>query len=395
MPSVLFINRVFPPDEGATGQLLAELAVEMAKAGWQVTVVAGNAALTQAVHSSIVTSRVAGLPFSRASMWRRALSYLSLYPALLWRVLRLPRHDFVITLTDPPLHLALAPIIRATKGSRLLHWAQDLYPEVAEELQAIRRHGGLASILRRISTWSLQRHDAVIAVGRCMAGRLRQRGVPAERLRVVPNWSLQAPATEVAPEPEAFRRTQGWEHRFVVMYSGNLGLAHPFEAILNAIEILGKKEPRILFVLVGEGSQLVKLRQRLATAPNVCFLPRQPISLVGTTLRAADVHLASMFEHLAGLVVPSKVYGIVVAERPCVFLGPQESEAARLLRDHKCGLVLPSGDGEGLANVLLEWSHNPAALESMRANARQVAPQLGVGPALQSFQEVLGSVAKG
>src|SRR5262245_14576344 len=130
--SVLFLNRVYPPADGATGQLLAELAPELVKAGWQVTVVTSrsNAAVAPSeVIAGVRVERVRGLSFSRACHWKRALSYLALYPALLWRALRLPRADVIVTMTDPPLHLGLGPVLQWIKGSRLVHWAQDLYPE--------------------------------------------------------------------------------------------------------------------------------------------------------------------------------------------------------------------------------------------------------------------------
>src|SRR5437762_833866 len=104
--SVLFVNRVYPPGQGATGELLAELAEAMAQRGWRVTVIAsrppGVAARTE-THNGVTLEWIGGVPFTRRSHWRRALSYLSLYPAMWWRALRLPRHSTVVLLTDPPM----------------------------------------------------------------------------------------------------------------------------------------------------------------------------------------------------------------------------------------------------------------------------------------------------
>ncbi len=332
--------------------------------------------------------RVRSLPFTRSSLWKRALSYASLYPAIFWRVMRLPRHDVVVTLTDPPLQLTLGPFIKLFKRSRLVHWAQDLYPEVAEELKVFRRKGAVASTLRRASTWSLKRYDGIVAVGSCMKTRFKQRGFGDLQVTVIPNWSL-AQNGDSPPDASGFRKAHGWEDRFVVMYSGNLGLAHPFEGIIDAIHRLRARQPRIFFVLVGQGPQLAAVREKLGDADNVQLLPHQPIALLATCLRAADVHLASMFEQTCGLVVPSKVYGIITAERPCVFLGPAESEAARLLKENGCGVVLASSDGEALADLLVGWSETPSLMEKMRENARKLAPELGLRPALAAFQQVL------
>src|SRR4051794_38407231 len=149
MKSILFINRIYPPDSGATGQLLAELAEALAREGWRVTVMAagGNEDSRSAINDSpIRVHRVRALPFTRASHWQRALSYASLYPALLWRVLRLPRHDIVVTLTDPPLQIVLGPAIKLFKRGRLVHWAQDVYPELAEELGVLRKNALAARV---------------------------------------------------------------------------------------------------------------------------------------------------------------------------------------------------------------------------------------------------------
>ena len=152
--SILFINRVYPPAEGATGTLLAELAGELAQAGWRVTVVTSRTSPQQPRSETVAgvrVERVSGLPFTRASHWRRALSYLSLYPALLWRAWRLPRHEVVVALTDPPLLLVPGALLAWSKRSRLLHWAQDLYPELAEEMGVLRKDGSLARALRETS----------------------------------------------------------------------------------------------------------------------------------------------------------------------------------------------------------------------------------------------------
>ena len=179
-PSILFLNRVYPPAEGATGQLLAELATALVQRGHRVTVVTaepGTGRKPSEPVDGVRIERVRGLPFTRASHWRRALSYLSLYPALLWRALRLPRVDVVVTLTDPPLLLLLGVLLKIFKGSRHIHWAQDLYPELAEEMKVLPPGGLIARTLRGLSTGGLRHADRVIAVGRCMKARLVARGL--------------------------------------------------------------------------------------------------------------------------------------------------------------------------------------------------------------------------
>jgi glycosyltransferase involved in cell wall biosynthesis len=394
---VLFLNRVYPPSDGATGRLLADLAPELVRRGCDVTVVTSHAAgdaPRSAMVEGVRVERVSVLGLNRASHWRRALSYLTVYPALLWRVLRLPRADIVVTMTDPPLLVLLGPVLKWIKGCRLVHWAQDIYPEVAEELGVLPKGGRLATLCAWLSTWASRKHDRIIVVGRCMKERLLRRGLPAASIHVVANWTHHAHPIEHAANP--FRREHGLEGRHVVMYSGNLGLAHPFDAILDAAAGLQSTHPEILFLIVGSGPRLAEVKRKAASRSpgNVRFLPPQPPEKLACSLSAADLHLASMLENLCGLVVPSKVYGILAAGRPCLFLGPKACEAARIVEEFRCGSVTDSGDGEALARCIVEWTLDRERLRDASRRAKEAARKFCLDASAPIFHEILLQAAQ-
>ncbi len=324
---ILFINRVYPPASGVTGQLLADLAPALVEQGFEVTVLTTLPDTAIPVSESIrgvQVERVRGLPFTHDVIWRRMLAYLSLYLALLWRALRLPGSDVVVTMTDPPLLLLLGPIIALCKRSRLVHWAQDIYPEVAEELGVLRRRGVVATICRFVSTFALKRNFKVVVVGRCMKQYLLERRIPPRLLEVIPNWFPGLQAQTDAADGIAFRAEQKLLGKLLLMYSGNFGLAHSFDGILAAARDLQTKRPEILFVLVGDGPRLDELKTKAAelSLNNLLLLPPQPLENVLETLAGADIHLVTMREELCGLVVPSKIYGVLNVGRPCIFIGP-------------------------------------------------------------------------
>lgn len=341
--SILFINRVYPPARGATGQLLAELAAELARAGWQVMI-----------------ARADGISRSN-SYWRRAANYLGAYIVLAWRALRLPRADVVVTMTDPPLQIVLGAAISVLRGSKHVHWAQDIYPELAEKLGVIKEGGLLARILRGISTAAMKRCASAVAIGDCMKQQLLRRGISADKITVIPNWAPRFVAA-TAGEISAFRKEHGLDQHFAVMYSGNIGLAHCFDAILDAAECLQRTDPNIVFVVVGDGPRADTLRQDVTARRlrSFRFIPSQPLDRLGVSLAAGDLHLASMKEELLGLVVPSKVYGPLAAGRPCFFVGPAESEAARVISRCGGGEVFDSLDSAKLADSIRTWANDPA-----------------------------------
>ncbi|MDB6054657.1 MAG: glycosyltransferase WbuB [Verrucomicrobiales bacterium] len=365
LPSVLFINRVYPPQEGATGQLLAELASQLTEKGWAVTIIASGEAFAEDHQGLIRVHRVGGLPFNRSSHLKRAFSYLSLYPKFLIAAWREPRHDLVVTLTDPPLHLVLGPFLKWFKKTKIVHWAQDIYPEIAEELGVLRKGGLVANLLRFVSAFSLRRYEAVVTVGRCMKKRLESRRIPVSRITVIPNWPLESSSSQSDPAGASeFRACHNLNGKFVVMYSGNFGLAHPFEAIVQAVREIAKT-PLIHFVFLGGGPRYEWVREQCRGMANATFLPYQPIKNLNASLGAADIHLACMEQNLEGLVVPSKIYGIMAAAKPCLFLGPAGSEAAQLIHELNCGWNLEMAQFSQLAPILTKLACNPEPLIAM------------------------------
>ncbi len=398
--SLVFINRVYPPDTAATGQLLSQLAASLAAAGWRVTVLTSRttskAPLTE-VTEGVWILRVRGLPFTRSNHLLRAIAYLSLYPAFLWRLIRLPAADVVVTMTDPPMQLVLGLPVKWLKGSRLVHWAQDIYPELAEALGVLRVGGLMSRILRALSNWALSRYDRIVSVGRCMSERLHERGLAPESITVIPNWADTQAIRPINHGTNPLRTEWSLEDRFVVMYAGNLGLAHPVEAILEAAQLLIESAPNTLFLFVGEGPRLSWLSSQAQALQldNVRFLPFQPTEKLAYVLSAADVHLAGMYDRLCGLVVPSKVYGVMAAGRPCLFLGPEGSEIARLIREHDCGAVVPSADGATVAAVLARWQGERQWLEAAGCRARRAAEGSTLADAAAAFAATLRGVCAG
>lgn len=352
MKTYVFINRVYPPVRGATGELLKELAEGLTDADTRVVVVTsrGPSELElpqKETVNGVEIVRVGAPPFTRTSHWRRALSYLGLYPELMWQVWKLGRVDAVISMTDPPLQVA-AVTLAACRARKRIHWAQDVYPELAEELGVIPREGVLARFLRSISTWALRRQDKVVAVGRCMRERLVGRGVDAAKIEVIPNWSAVGEVS--AEQVAAMRERLGWTGKFIALYSGNIGLAHDFGTLAGAARLLEGGGAQMVFA--GEGPRLGELKMATQGLAHVSFLPPQAKEDLSAFLAAADVHLVSVRAGLEGLVVPSKAYGIFAVGRPIIYVGVSDSEVAREILDRCCGAVVPNNDAARLSEEI-------------------------------------------
>lgn len=330
---VVFVNRYFQPDHSATSQIASDLAAHLSARGWDVAAITSRQRyddprarlLPHENWNGVMIHRVWSTRFGRAGLAGRAIDYLTFYASAFFAIRR-ERDAVVVAMTDPPMLSVLATLA----SKRVVNWLQDLFPEVAESL-GIRT----PRFLRRIRDWSLRRAKKNVVLGDLMAAR-----VP--NAAVIHNWA----DANLAPVPMR-------NDAFVVGYSGNLGRAHEFGTIISAMQQL----PHVRFVFTGGGAQLETVRR--AAGANAEFRPYAPRERLSESLSAADAHLVSLQPSLEGLIVPSKFYGILAVARPVVFIGARGGEVARIIEDHRCGVVVEPGDVEGLKRAIARVAEDP------------------------------------
>ena len=207
------------------------------------------------------------------------------------------------------------------RGSRVINWLQDIYPEVATELGVPFIKGPVSALLSSARNASLRKADVNVVVGDRMSEKLSNFGVPSDRTTVIPNWCDDEfdRAYQIGQQPVAGMNGISRD-KFVVGYSGNLGRAHEFETVLAAAERL-RDNPDIIFLFIGGGHQITELARRVESqglGDKFRFLPYQSDEVLKYSLSVPDVHWISLRPAMEGLIVPSKVYGIAAAGRPII-----------------------------------------------------------------------------
>ena len=181
-PSVLLINRVYPPARGASGRMLRDLAREMTRSGWSVTVLTTGEKTFSEKDGGTLVYRVKA-PLNPRGIFSYAHVLLKLFLA----AMKQPRHDLVITLTDPPLLVTIGRHIARKRRCSHMHWCQDLYPDLFPSI-GVKMPQFVLRALSKTARRSMNKSGKVIAVGRCMAKYLAHTGVETGRISMVPNW---------------------------------------------------------------------------------------------------------------------------------------------------------------------------------------------------------------
>lgn len=364
---VVVVTQWFPPEKAA---IPADIAKALAERGHDVTVLTGfpnypggkiydgwrqRAVLHQRVDGYDVC-RVALYPSHDRNVLRRLVNYLSfgLTSTLFgWRLLRSADSVYVY---HPPLTAAFGPwLSRRLGGAPYVLHVQDLWPDSVVEAGLLhsRSTGVVERVLRKACGAVYRRASGVLCIAPTMADMLHDRGVPRERLHVVPNWAAESIFHPV-PRDEDLARELGFSGHFTVMFAGNIGEVQGLEVAIRAAAGVQDLEDFRL-VLVGEGVALKSLRDLAKTlaADNVRFLSPQPLEVMAAVTTAADVQLVTLRDlpFLRG-TIPSKLGAVLATGLPviCAVGG----DAQRVVQEAEAGWICAPGDAQALAACFRE-----------------------------------------
>jgi colanic acid biosynthesis glycosyl transferase WcaI len=311
----------------------------------------------------------------RPSAWRRALHHLSFalssLPVILAVAVRW-RPD-VIMITEPPVVCAPAALAAARLSSARpwLH-VQDLEVEAAFGLGLLR--GGL---LRRLATaaegWLMRRFGLVSTLTEAMRARVLARGVQPERTVLFPNWADTTSIRPILGQSALRRELAGPDVATVVLYSGTLGRKQGLEVVVEAARALRARSD-ICFLICGEGDARSGLAALASGLDNIRFHPLQPELRLNELLNAADIHLLPQRADADGLVLPSKLTGMLASGRPVVATVEADSEIAALLAEGG-GFITPPGDSGRCAEAIVRLADDPETRRQAGTRARITAEE--------------------
>ncbi len=345
---ILLLNQCFYPDVVSTAQHASDLVAALAARGHDVTVVASTRAydnpqikFSKEEHwrgSRIL--RVPCLALGKTAKWRRALNFASFFLSSILRVLFLPRFDVVMALTSPPLISLLGALYVKLKGGRFIFWVMDLNPDEAVAAGWLHEQSVTARILAALLDFSLKAAGEVVVLDRFMRARVMKKGVPAEKITVIPPWAHSEVVRYDPAGRQAFRERHGFSGKYVVMYSGNHSPCHPLTTVLQAAQRLADR-PEIVFCFVGGGSEFPTVGNFAAAHNllNIRCLPYQPLADLSASLSAADLHVVVMGNPLVGIVHTCKIYNIMCIGSPVLYIGPSKSH----VMDIAAGNGIPLG----------------------------------------------------
>lgn len=369
-PRLILLTQWFDPEPTFKGLLFAKA---LAAKGYDVEVVTGfpnypggklypgyRIRLRERTRiDDIPVTRLALYPSHDKSALGRAANYISFFlTAAVYLGFGARRADIVYAY-HPPLTVGLAAAFaKLFRRTPTIVDVQDMWPDTLAATGMIGNRRVL-KLIGAMCRWLYRRMTHIVVLSPGFKRLLIERGVPENRISVIPNWSDEA---AVARSVGAISDAMAKPGRFRVVFAGNMGRAQALGTVIDAAEKLAGSHPKVEFIMLGGGLEVADLRAAASARSlgNVTFLPPVPMAAVGAYLQAADALLVHLRDDpLFAITIPSKTQAYLAAGKP-IIMGVA-GDAADMIAASGSGIVVPPEDAGALADAVQQLAEMDAA----------------------------------
>ncbi|WP_409295940.1 glycosyltransferase family 4 protein [Peribacillus sp. SCS-26] len=367
---LLIYAHYYIPDVASTGQILKELAEGMLYT-FDITVICVVPSYTGKIASEykgkmfykeeingVKIVRIRVPEFSKVNKISRVKNILTYFFGAMIATFKVDKMDYVYSISQPPILGGLLGVWgKWIKRAKYIYNIQDFNPEQTMAVSYSKNKLILKGMMW-FDKFSCRQADKVIVVGRDMVETLKRRfngnKVPAHTF--INNWIDEKSIYPLSSDNKgviAFKQKYGLENKYVIMYSGNLGLYYDLENLMAVIKNF-KDRDDVAFAFIGEGSIKEKLvyYKEENDLSNIVFIPYQDKSDLIYSLNSGDVHWCINAKGIKGVSVPSKLYGIIAVGKPILGVLEEGSEAQLIIEQTRCGYIAEPGNYTDVEHII-------------------------------------------
>jgi len=400
---ILIMGQHFAPEEVSGAVLATELACGLVKKGHQVTFITStpnypygksfqgykNRIISREKLVGVDVIRIWSYLSPRKTLFRRLLNYGTFsFTALLGGLFS--RKPDVIISSSPPLPLGISAFVlsRYWQVPWLLR-VEDLFPDLLLSMGLLKPSLIMKSLyLMEKFLYIKASHIAVISEG--FKNNLTNKGVSEAKLSVIPVW---ADPDQIIPmiKENALCHELKLVGRLIILYSGNIGLTSSLDDLLAAAKKL-ETNLKIIFLISGEGVRKKALLQAVEKMQltNVRLIPYQPRNRYGELLALADISVVTLNQASSTNSLPGKTFNIMASGRPILAITDPQSELGKVIEQFECGIVVPEGQAEELADKIVTLLNAPQKLTEMGRKGRQaIVSFFNLSRCIDLFERIL------
>lgn len=381
--SIKLLSEYFYPGLTATGKLMAQLAGELSKKGFNVEVYTrrlDNGTKSKVklpgkdIYNGVKINRLPCINLNKENLLFRKINWLSFLFNLLISLSFKSSKDILLIVSSPPILPFVGLFFNILRGQRFIPIIYDIYPDIAVVLEVAGENGFFVKLWKRLNNVLYRRASRIVVISKQMKQTMINNTAVESfesKIEVIYNWEDPDFIKPLKKEDNTFAKKNGYNEVLTVLYSGNFGLYNDLSTIIYAAEKVQKLP--VKFVFIGDGAQKKKLKKiaRDKDLKNVDFHPYQQFDKLPLTLTCADISVVSEDRRVNGLCSSSKLYSSLASGRAVLTLVNKDSDIADTIRRCNCGFIVSQVDVNKVVKHLKFFLENRNELKKMGKKARK------------------------
>lgn len=308
--------------------------------------------------------------YKRSSTFARLSSWLLFTIHYFFYLLFCKRPSNIIVVTNPPTAPFVTAVVASLRKIPFHIVVFDLYPEALEQAGMSSKKSWLFQRWQANNRWTFLKASSLITLSESMKQAVIAYTKP-DNVHIIFNWADTQYIQPVDRSQNAFVSKHNLADKFVVLYSGNMGLTHDLESLVEAARLVDSDD--IVFLFIGDGGKKKKLESLSSGLTNVRFLPYQDSETFPLAMASAHIGIVTLGTGAEGISVPSKTYVNMAAGLAIVAISPANSELNRIVEHFSIGYTVLPGQPQRIADHIMTLANNPQILSQFKARSREAS----------------------
>jgi glycosyltransferase involved in cell wall biosynthesis len=367
MKKFWIITQLFYPDETSTGYVMTKIAEKLTEIG-QVNVICGtsnyqskNLNTHEKLNGKINLLRVQTPNFNKNKLLGRVFIFFYFTTSVFFKIIsRVKKQETIVLVTNPPTLLFVVGLMKKAFKFKLIIILQDIFPENAAASGILNKKAFVYKFILRFMNFGYNQADKLIACGEDMAQYFTANGIDSNKISVIPNWAdheLILPGLNI-DRNEYFN--MDLNDKVIIEFAGNIGRVQGLNLFLNLFE--KTNNDKLVLIIIGDGANKKNIQKHIQdkNLKNVFLFSSKPRNEQNAFLNSCDIGLVTLCNGMFGLGVPSKVYNIMSAGKPILYIGDKKSEVDKYITRNNIGWSFDWSE----ENKIIDFLNNISQIET-------------------------------
>lgn len=284
------------------------------------------------------------------------------------------KYDLIFATSNPPINAALGVRLKKLYKSKFAYMNWDLYPQVIET--------SMKGFVSRVFSWGWHRLnnliypkiDQMITIGSVMADSINEPLKKKINVEIIPMFTDTKRLKPISRVDNSFCIEHRLVDKFVVLYSGKMGLGHNLEILLESSEHL-RNQKDILFLFIGHGQKYSYIENwiKKKQAENVRIMPLQPEAIFPLSMASGCIGFISQEKNAAKCFMPAKTYDMMACGMPIIAYSEGTDDLSSLVKNKRIGISMSSNSPQDLASYIMKLYNDKKLYEEFSVNSRRIA----------------------